>query len=133
MKVTQDVISLIGSTLGATKRESGGIIGSRGGVVCAFEQDRECENDEYIPDIELLNKVIRSWHDDGIEFEGIIHSHMSNNKLSFADIAYARRIICHNESDQIFMLLYVQSEERVYAFGVNERDVFQERVDVILE
>ena len=58
------------------------------------------------------------------------NSHMSNNKLSFADIAYARKIICHNEIDQLFMLLYVLSEEKIYVYVVGDKDVYEDRVEM---
>ena len=51
---------------------------------------------------------------------------MSNNKLSFADIAYARKIICHNEIDQLFMLLYVLSEEKIYVYVVRRIGICNE-------
>lgn len=58
--------------------ETGGILGIKKSIVCTYTFDGDnAVNDkaEYMPNVEVLNKQISAWADEGIVFGGIAHSH----------------------------------------------------------
>lgn len=71
--------------------ESGGIIGSREGIVCAFYFDEgDYHADCYIPSVIKLNAKIAEWAERGIRFCGVIHSHHNDCRyISETDKEYA--------------------------------------------
>lgn len=76
--------------------ESGGILGKRNGVVCAFHFDvglSSAGGTAYAPNVNVLNHKILEWQDSGIEFCGIAHSHAVGKRLSSGDIAYIQDIM----------------------------------------
>lgn len=77
--------------------ESGGILGQKDGVICAFAFDPgtlaspECA--VYIPQIEALNAQIEQWTREGIAFCGMFHSHLPGAEtLSADDLIYINTI-----------------------------------------
>ncbi len=74
--------------------ESGGIIGSKDGIICAFcFDDGNYNYDCYIPSVEKLNAKIAEWADNGIRFAGIVHSHHNDCRfVSALDTSYALEV-----------------------------------------
>lgn len=94
------------------KGEMGGILGSsKEGKITHYHFDvsgRITENNEYVPDVSALNKVLIKWHQEGIRFAGFVHSHVyPARNLSPVDIEYAERIVEVCGLDHILMLLYL--------------------------
>lgn len=128
MIIKKEVVNLIEESIGKNKIESGGILGGVGETVTHFSYDRACSGNEYIPDIINLNKVIKIWSYNDIYFKGIIHSHMFNTKLSFADVEYALKIIKHNDIKCLYMLLFVIREDKFYAYKIEKDSITKERL-----
>ncbi len=131
MIIKSSVIELINNSIGKNKNESGGIIGSKDNVITDYIYDRECKKDEYIPNVIWLNREIKKWGNYGVRFEGMIHSHNSNEKLSYADIEYARKIIRMNEIKKIHMFLYILTEKKLIDYVVKESNIIADKLTVI--
>lgn len=126
MRIHKNVYLDIIKTLKDGKVEAGGIIGSKDGQIVEFDFDRACTVGEYVPDIIKLNGIIKKWYESGIEFAGIIHSHMDSKKLSYSDIEYARAIIKNNNLDHIYMLIFTMNDNAVIAYKVSLYDINEE-------
>lgn len=97
MKITEAVLQIICEKLRIVPPEKGGIIGSKNGIVCAYCLDDGAVQNEryvYVPNIEMLNRVIVQWAEKGIRFAGIFHSHpYPQTELSIADEEYIEKIM----------------------------------------
>lgn len=91
MRILSQVLKDIEDTFLSAPIESGGIIGSRQGIVCAFYFDKGNYNPEsYTPSISKLNAKISERAGQGIMFCGVIHSHHNDCRLfSDTDKEYA--------------------------------------------
>ena len=97
MRITKSAYEMIWNSFCPVPPESGGILGMRDGIVCAYLHDRSVQTTlsaEYVPDVFWMNRCIEEWHKQGVDFAGIIHSHPScQDSLSDSDIAYIHRIM----------------------------------------
>ena len=85
--------------IGNAPIESGGILGMKNDVICAFFYDENAKTscDTYIPDIASLNEVIKNWNRQGVKFVGIVHSHANGyDKPSHNDELYAKKLLEHS-------------------------------------
>ena len=131
MIIDQHVVNQIVCSIGNSINESGGILGAvQHGRVVAFEFDRECCRTKYRPDFVRLNQIIRSWYQDHIYLIGIVHSHHEEERLSYADIEYARTIIRNNGLDKFYMMIFILSSQRLVAYQVTLDEVFDEMIDI---
>lgn len=78
--------------------ETGGIIGGQNGVITEVSFDNGKVNDgckcRYTPNVNLMNKRIDEWRENGIDFYGMFHSHFYNvSTLSKGDISYIKLIM----------------------------------------
>ncbi len=104
MKITKSVYLKIINEIGNAPIESGGIIGRKNGIICAFYKDSYTSPLEYRPSVEILNKVIARWAKRNIAFAGIVHSHPNGLAvLSTGDELYAEKIM---ESAPLSGVLY---------------------------
>lgn len=125
-------------TIGVAPIESGGIIGIKNGVICAYYFDKKAvrRKSEYYPDIKRLNKVINGWSKKNITFAGIVHSHPNScNQPSIKDKIYAENIIKNNtflkvilfpivtvSGDKIKLTLYEYTDDFYLAkYGLNSK------------
>lgn len=94
MIILKKVLLEIKSTVGACKPESGGMLGEKNGIICEFYFDNGNSTDsEYAPNVNVLNRVLEKWRNDGISFAGILHSHPNDQRLmSYNDEESARSI-----------------------------------------
>lgn len=96
MKITQSIYEKILNKYPIPPPEQGGILGIRNGVVCKYYHDITCtitESSVYELDVDSLNEKIEEWERKGIEFAGIIHSHMlGQDTLSSGDKAYIKTL-----------------------------------------
>lgn len=91
MNVTEKVLKKIIDSYPLAPPENGGILGSKAGIICEYFHDKCSIMDRavYVPNVEMLNSVIEKWSENGIDFAGIIHSHISDNgSLSYNDKIY---------------------------------------------
>ena len=77
--------------------ENGGILGGIQNIITEYYHDHSIQKDaiaEYIPNILDLNTQINAWHNNGIEFYGLVHSHPSfEETLSTTDIDYIMNVM----------------------------------------
>ena len=96
--LTRQVWNEIRATIGRHPAETGGILGSGDGgrTIDHFYFDRSAHTtgSTYKPDTAAINRVIREWNDQGVQFIGFIHSHPRGHTVpSSEDIRYAKRIM----------------------------------------
>lgn len=94
--------------------ENGGILGVGDNAVY-FERDPmpfHSGINAYAPNTEYLNALLHRWKSRDIEFIGFAHSHPNGReKLSEADVKYAKRILRHFPSDGIMMMLVARTPD----------------------
>ena len=77
--------------------EVGGILGASTDVIdlVAFDVgSREMNSATYEPNVNILNKQLNAWHQEGVTFCGLFHTHpMNQNTLSRDDVKYIERIM----------------------------------------
>ena len=85
--------------------ERGGILGGTAdGTVLRFYADhpRCSAPDRYEPNTAELNDVLARWHEEGLVFLGMVHSHPASfPRLSYPDTLYAREILRANDQLEI--------------------------------
>ena len=99
ISITKSIYDQIMSVLGQKKPELGGMLGFTLDQDFidnyVFDEGARVTSDEYNPDIEFLNEIISTeWEKKRIYLAGFVHSHPGDfNRLSYADIDYAKRIM----------------------------------------
>ncbi len=112
--ILKSVWEEIVDTIGEIAPEAGGIIGERDNRIVSyyFDVDGISLDNQYIPNVKEINRVIESWSFQNIVFSGFIHSHPENKeKLSYADIMYFARLIKHNDMERMNALILLQRPE----------------------
>lgn len=94
--------------IGNYPAERGAMLGrDKDGVIrhVAWDIAADCNCAEYNPSVELLNKVIKLWKEQGIEFCGFVHSHPHNYRQpSSADVHYSAEILgCFKKLDVLWI------------------------------
>ncbi len=131
MIIQNNVIDQIRNTIGRCRNESGGLVGSIDGrSITHFAFDHESTENEYIPDVKKLNKLLSEWKEEKIRFFGIIHSHHERKNLSAADVQYARQILDLNRFGEVSMLLYILQTREMILYHVNGNNVYPEELHV---
>lgn len=114
-------------TVAVQEPETGGIIGGRGNVVSRFHFDALASADinSYHPDAASLNEVIQAWQKEGVQFLGVVHSHMRQPRYpSVNDLAYARSVLNLNRNvlKSVVFILFVcpfsTFEDSVFSFVI---------------
>ena len=97
MQILADTYKLIMDTCSSNIFETGGIIGGENNIIIKFEFDEGTtltSNQHYYPNVETLNACIEEWQNDGIQFYGIVHSHLQQERaLSSGDRQYIQTIM----------------------------------------
>ena len=95
--MTAEVYEQIRNTIGVSRPENGGILGSSDGVHIDhyyFDATADRSSVTYTMDHHALNKVIHEWNDNDIMLVGIIHSHPDGcTAPSYGDMLTASHII----------------------------------------
>ena len=109
LHISKECNEAIVSAMASLPPEVGGILGTKTeGIITAFSFDKGRDNSTefYIPDVTILNQVIRSWKQNDIKFAGMIHSHLRGRKqLSASDVEYAKKIMRSMSIDKLYMLI----------------------------
>ena len=119
MKIDNDIYWSILHAFPHVPPEAGGILGSRNGIVCAFEYDAglpQFAEAIYIPDVKRLNRVISDWANSGISFCGLAHSHPPMQKTHSAnDVSYINSIMkaVPVSMDNLYFPLVIPNEELI--------------------
>ena len=97
MQITESVCNNIIHACLSMPLETGGILGGKNNIITEFVFDKGTplsSKQHYYPDISKLNDCIENWQNDGIEFYGIVHSHLQDEKLlSLGDRQYIQAIM----------------------------------------
>lgn len=121
-KVREEMIC----TIGREPNETGGILG---GSDCEinhffFDVGEKSSANEYVPNTDLLNKVIDNWKSRDIKFLGIIHSHIDNPLLSDKDIQMALKILDLNPFiESILMPIFIIKDQEFRWYKVSKHQV----------
>lgn len=121
MHIKRDVLKEILNQIPPAPPETGGIIGGRDQIVSLFETDPGINTANpgcYTPDTVKLNQIIRKWERSGIDFYGIVHSHMCGQTgLSSGDMEYIKDIM-RSMPDEIKYLYFpiVIDGKELYSF-----------------
>lgn len=118
--------------------EGGGILGMKNNVVCEYFHDnssRIAEKAIYVLDVETLNRKIDEWQKLGIEFSGIIHSHMlGQNTLSSGDIEYIKQMFNNIPEcvDELYFPIIIPEAKQVISFVAkrSEKDVIVQQDEI---
>lgn len=95
IQIDRNTLNVIHNTLCGRDNESGGIIGTKNGIISEFYYDEHAITSYgfYHPDISMCEKIINEiWKPSGIIFCGFIHTHHRNTIPSDADIEYFHSI-----------------------------------------
>ena len=108
LPMSATVYHAIQEFIGLHRAERGGMLGrDRDGVVRHFAADptAQCSSGAYDPDLTAMNKQIKTWKAQGIEFCGFAHSHPPNVKRpSSHDVWYAGEILpCFKKLDLLWL------------------------------
>lgn len=120
--ITESVYQEIMDTIGSASPESGGILGIKDGVISDFclDENPSGTGNTYIPDLARLNSVLQMWHQTGVEFAGVIHSHPSDmRQLSYADIRYAMQIMNANDLCGVYFPLVFPDTKEIFFYNVS--------------
>ena len=98
--VTRETLTNIHLSIGNSIPETGGILGSKNGLISYyfFDQDALVSSSCYIPSASI-EKIIRCWRNEGISFEGFIHSHVGRYFPTQADISYSSEVMGWYEAE----------------------------------
>ena len=113
--ISRAVYDSIMNVLGCEKPELGGMLGytKQQDYIDTFVFDVNAHVDyaEYTPNVDYLNQVLEDdWYENEINLAGFVHSHPGDfNRLSYADIEYAQRIMNAFNIDSIFMPIVTSS------------------------
>ena len=142
MRIKRSVYRTILRTVPSVPPETGGILGSRNGIIAAvcFDTGLHASFPEcavYQPDTERLNHQIAVWAKENLSFCGIFHSHLPHERsLSSGDLVYIQNIfqICKQLSELYVPLIIPETQLipfRAFRNGtdvkiVSENFVFEE-------
>ena len=107
--------------------EFGGILGGKEGIVSRFFTDYGMQSEwmcAYIPNVDLLNRVITEWQEDDVEFYGLFHSHFYGvETLSAQDRSYIKEIHAHLPAEILEMSfpLLVFPEKKIINYVSHRR------------
>jgi len=96
--ITRDAYDQIEQTIGQRHAETGAMLGGSReiGLITTVFLDHSADVSQvtYSPDVSVINKVMRQWDEEGIEFMGFVHSHPGGyGRPSNGDQIYAERIL----------------------------------------
>lgn len=119
LKISRFVYNQIIDTIGKNSPECGGVLGAyKNGPIIKyfFDENGECTENGYAPNIEEINGVLmRDWRPNGIFMVGIVHSHANGVAVpSCGDISYGIRILQALDTVKEFYLpILVKREESI--------------------
>ncbi len=115
--INHSIYNQIMDLLGKSKPELGGMLGFTLDQDTidnfVFDEGARVNSVEYNPDIEYLQKIIDGeWEEKHIFLGGFVHSHPGDfNRLSYADVEYAQRIMNAFDLNYLFMPIVTSSYE----------------------
>lgn len=122
-QMTKEVFHEIEQTIGRFPSERGGMLGGcrQSGRITHYFFDRtaSCSGVTYSPDTDTVNPQLQSWNAQGIDLIGFVHSHPGSfGRPSGGDLVYAKRIIAHCESMEIFYMPIINTKPESGKFSM---------------
>ncbi len=143
MKILQNVYLKILNSYPLPPPEQGGIMGIKNSIVCEYYHDNSqnaTERAVYEPDINAFNQRIEEWDKYGIQFSGIIHSHLlEQNTLSSGDKEYIKQIFDNLPKgvDELYFPIIIPETKQVFSFVAKRKDkdviIQQDEIHIMLE
>lgn len=134
MKISQNVYLKILNNYPVPPPEQGGILGIKNGTICEYYHDNSSNVTDravYEPDVNVLNQVIKDWHEHGIQFAGIIHSHLiGQNTLSSGDEEYIKKLFNNVPEciDELYFPIVIPETKEIVSFLAKRKNT-----DVIIQ
>lgn len=128
MKLLQNVYLKMLNSYPIPPPEQGGIMGIKNSIVCEYYHDNTknaTDRAVYVPDIDALNQKIEEWNRNGIQFAGIIHSHLlEQNTLSSGDKEYIKQIFNNlpKDIDELYFPIIIPDSKQVVSFVAKRKD-----------
>jgi len=142
MKIGREIYSKILENMLPAPLETGGIIGGNNNIVTEFIFDAGSQGtdaEHYYPNTDKLNFYIAEWQKSGIEFYGIIHSHLQEEKeLSSGDREYIQTIMLAMPKNISFLYFpIVLPQKEIIPFKairvVNKINIIKSNIKIINE
>ena len=142
MKISNSTLQYICKNVKNCNYETGGILGSRKNKVITEvfldknnEQTRRCS---YTPNIVLFNNQIEIWQKQGINFQGLFHTHFANvETLSSSDEVYIKMIMTSMPEmiNTLYFPLFVLPEQLLIPYNAirknGEVNIIREALEII--
>ena len=96
MKINNEILCEILKCMPSLPPEVGGILGGKGGQISLWKYDEGYPEKgcAYSPNVDVLNRVIVKWVEQGYDFMGIFHVHFGGSSiLSDGDKRYIEKIM----------------------------------------
>lgn len=128
MKLLQNVYLKMLNSYIIPPPEQGGIVGMKNSIVCEYYHDNSenaTDRAVYEPDTNALNKKIEEWDKNGIQFAGIIHSHLlERNTLSSGDKEYIKQIFNNLPEvvNELYFPIIIPESKQVISFVAKRKD-----------
>lgn len=139
MKILSKVYNDILQNTPNLPTETGGLIGMENGIVSEYYKDIGISTekiDQYIPNVNDLNRIIEKWNKENILFCRIYHSHyLGDMRLSKGDMQYIKSILKALQSitDRLyFPLVFPKKEILVFQAVICKSNVMIFHKNIIL-
>ena len=109
------------------QQEDGGILGIKDDVISAFCFDKGSRKNGYDINIDKFMNTVEKWDEQGIEFIGFIHSHITDNiEPSLTDLMYARKFLKANEDIESidFPILGIKNNQLIIQYYIFKNNQF---------
>jgi len=142
MQIVEKVYDDILNRCFVISNETGGILGGKDNIITEFKFDKgtsQSSKQHYYPNIQKLNNCIENWQDRDIQFYGIIHSHLKEERtLSDGDLKYIRTIILSMPTHITFLYFpIVLPQKEIVSFKAmrvkNEVSIINSNIKIINE
>ncbi len=143
MRICNEVLNGVLSSMPSTPPEAGGIIGGKDGQIFLWEFDSGYKESGciYRPNVYKLNAIIDTWTERGYEFMGILHVHFGGSRyLSGGDKEYIEKIMraMPNSINQLYFPIVVQPERELISYLavrnlLGEITISSDKVEIILK
>lgn len=121
MKISREILYEILNCMPSIPPEAGGILGGKEGKISLWKYDKGCSEGgcTYSPNVNILNRVIAEWIEQGYDFMGILHVHFGGSAvLSDGDKRYIEKIMraMPEYITNLYFPIVVQPDRRVVSY-----------------
>ena len=141
MNINKNVYEEVKNAYSIPPPEHGGILGVKNGIIYKYYHDgssNATDRATYEPDVNLLNQKIEEWSEFGIQFAGIVHSHLlGQNTLSSGDKEYIKTLFnaLPGWINELYFPIIIPEAKQVISFVAKRKDenviVQQDEIHII--